>query len=106
MPCFARSSTRSRHDDRDGTTDEKARQEKVAEARREEMKYFEAMGVFRKVLDSQAIERTGRRPTGITWVDVKKADGRHRSRLVGNDGIDQAMYVATPPLKALIAADS
>ena len=58
------------------------------------------------MLDAQAIERTGRQPTGITWVDVKKADGRHRSRLVGNDGIDQAKYAATPPLKALKAVVS
>ena len=78
--------------------------QKVAEARREEMKYFETVGVYKKVPHAQAIERTGRRPVGIKWVDVKKADRRHRSRLVAtefNNGINQAMYAATPPSGAL-----
>ena len=74
---------------------------KVAEARREEMKHFEAMGVYKKVPYAQAIERTGRRPIGIMWVDVKKADGRQRRRQVAKEfsnGIDQTMR---PPLEAL-----
>ena len=37
------------------------------------------------VLCAQAIDRTGRSPIGIKWVDVKKADGRHRSRLVAKE---------------------
>ena len=52
---------------------------------------------------AQAVEKTRTRPIGIKWVDVKKADGRHRTRVVAkevNDGIDQAMYVATLPLAA------
>ena len=53
----------------------------------------------------QAVERTRRRPTGVKWFDVKKVDGRHRSRLVAKKffhGIFPAMYPATPPLEAWI----
>ena len=63
------------------------------------MKYFEAMGVHKKVPYEQAIERTGRQPTDIKCVDVKKDDGRHKSKLVAkefNNGTDQALYAATP----------
>ena len=61
------------------------------------------MGVYKKVPYARTIGRTGRRPIGIKWVDVKKAAGRHRSRLVAkevNNGIDLAVYAATPPLEA------
>ena len=68
-----------------GTTDEKFDKKKVAEARWEEMKYFEAMGVCKKVPHAQRIERIGRRHIGIKWVDVKKAYGRHRNRLVAKE---------------------
>ena len=57
-----------------------------------------------KVPCAQAIGRTGRRLVGTKWVDVKKADGRHRSRLVAKEiinGIDQAIRAAKPPLEAL-----
>ena len=67
-------------------------------------KCFDALGVYKKVPYAQAIERTGRRPKGIKWVDVKKADGRHKRRLVAmefNNKVDQAMYAPTPPLAAL-----
>ena len=59
------------------------------------------MSVYMKVPHAQVIERAGRRPIDIIkWVDAKKTDGRHRSRLVAkefNNG-DQA---ATPPLEGL-----
>ena len=63
------------------------------------MKYFEAMGVYKKIPYEQAIERTRRQPTNIQWVDLKKADGRHKSKRVAkefNNGTDQALYAATP----------
>ena len=66
-----------------------------------ERSYFEAMGVYKKVLYAQAVERTGRRPIGIKWIDVNNADRRHSSRLVAkefNNGMDQAMSSATRPL--------
>ena len=43
------------------------------------MKYFEAMGVHKKILYEQAVERTGRQPKDIKCVDVKK-DGRRTSQ--------------------------
>ena len=88
----------------DEATGEKLDKEKVIEARAEEMRYYHTMGVYVKVPYEQAVERTGKRPTGIKWVGVKKGDGRYRSRLVAkefNDGTDQAVHAAAPPLKAL-----
>ena len=64
-----------------GTTDDKVDKKKVAEDR--------------KVLYTQATERSGRRPTGVKCVDIKKADGRHRNRQMAkefNKGMDQAMW--------------
>ena len=88
----------------DETTKEKLDAQQVIAARKEELKYFRGMDVYDKVPYEQAMEKTGRRPIGIKWVDVKKADGRHRSRLVAkefNDGVDQNMHAATPPLEVL-----
>ena len=62
------------------------------------MKHFE----LEKVPFAQAIDRTGRRPVGMTWVDVKKADGSYRSRPLArdiNNGIGKVMYSATPTEK-------
>ena len=88
----------------DETTGEQLDKEKVIEARAQEMRYYHRMGVYTKVPYEQAVGRTGRRPIGSKWVDIKKSDGRHRSRLVAkefNNGVDQDMYAATPPLEAL-----
>ena len=71
-------------------TDDKVDKKKVAEDR--------------KVLYTQATERSGRRSTGVKCVDIKKADGRHRNRQMAkefNKGMDQAMWAATPPWEAL-----
>ena len=57
--------------------------QKVAEGRQEEMKYFEATGVNKKVLYAQAIEEE-LDDDPQKWVDIEKADVRHRSRLVAN----------------------
>ena len=83
------------------TTDEQFDKEKVAEASREEMKYFEATG--KKVPNAQAVNELDEDPKA-SRVDVKNADGRHRSRLVTKEfyiGNDETMYAATPPLEAL-----
>ena len=42
---------------------------------------FKPMGGH-KVWYEQSMEKVDERPTIIMWVDVKKADGRHQSRLV------------------------
>ena len=90
------------------TTDEKLDKGKVEGARKEKMKCFERMGVYKKVPYTQSVERTGRKLVGIKWVDVREPDGRYRSRPVAkefNDGIDETMHAAIPPLEALENAD-
>ena len=76
----------------DEVTGERLDKKKVAEARREEMRYFEAVSMYRKVPYARVTERTGRRPIGTKRVDVKKADG---PTLEFNNGIDHAMFAAT-----------
>ena len=66
-------------------TDKKLDEEKVKGARKEEMKNFERMGVYKKVPYTQSVERTGRKLVGIKWVDVRKPDGRYRSRPVAKE---------------------
>ena len=54
-------------------------------ARREEMKYFEKLGVYERVGRSEQV-RTGGKVIGTRWVDVNKGDSEspnYRSRLVG-----------------------
>ena len=58
----------------DETTDERLDKSKIAEAWREKIKYFEAVGVYKKAPCAEAIDRTGRRPMGIKWVYIKKGD--------------------------------
>ena len=89
-------------------TDEKLDKDKVEGARREEMKCFERMGVYKKVPYTQSFERTGRKLVGIKWVDVREPDGKYRSRRVAeevNDVIDETMHATMPPLEALENAD-
>ena len=57
----------------------------LKEARREEMKYFEKLGVYERVARSEQ-QRTGGKVIGTRWVDVNKGDSEspnYRSRLVG-----------------------
>ena len=61
-------------------------------------------GSFKKVPYKQAVERTGREPIGFKCVDVKKPDGKYRSRLVAEafkTGINESLHAAMPPLEAL-----
>ena len=46
----------------------------VMAARREEIAYYKAMGVFTKVPISQCITRTGRKPIGVRWRDINNGD--------------------------------
>ena len=48
-------------------TGEKLDKDKMKGAGKEEMKYFERVGVYKKVPRTQAVERTG-----IKWVDVTR----------------------------------
>ena len=57
----------------------------VRKARMEEMEYFRSMNVYRKVPIAECIEKTGRKPIAVRWVDINKGDTvnhNYRSRLV------------------------
>lgn len=94
---------------RDGTyhdeiTGEEIDSDSVQRARQEEVEYFERMGVLEKVPYERAHERTGRRPIAVKWVDVVKAGGKYRSRLVAkevNTYKDDSLFAATPPLESM-----
>ena len=59
--------------------------ELVAEARREEIKYFKSRGVYEKVPIEECWHQTGKPPIAVRWVDINKGDEtfkNYRSRLV------------------------
>ena len=83
--------------------------ELVLEARRKEMEYFTAKGVWCKRPRQEAYTLTGRPPISTKWVDVNKGDDdtpRYRSRLVARqlkatDKSGQSYFAPTPPLESL-----
>ena len=57
----------------------------VREARRKELDYFEAKGVWRRAPTDECRRVMGRNPILVRWVDVSRGDDVHpniRSRLV------------------------
>ena len=71
--------------------------EKVAAARDEELAYMQKRGLWRVVPIPPGVS-----PVSVRWVDVQKADGTTRSRLVARDfkGGDRGrddLFAATPP---------
>ena len=73
----------------------------VAEARQEELAYMKARGLWRVVPTPVGVV-----PVSVRWVDVLKAEGITRSRLVARDfrGGDRQrddLFAATPPLEAI-----
>jgi hypothetical protein len=77
----------------------------VAKAREEELAELE-----KRVYEIADIEecwaRTGKAPIGVRWVDVRKKEGMHRSRLVAQDFAPknkrndiEGLYAAMPPLE-------
>ena len=60
----------------------------VKRAREEEMREFSKHGVYVKVPVKECLERTGRKPIGVKWVDINKGDEEspeYRSRLVAKE---------------------
>ena len=54
-------------------------------AREEEMQEFSKHGVYVKVPVRECLEKTGKKPIGVKWVDINKGDEErpeYRSRLV------------------------
>ena len=79
----------------------------VAQARTEEMKWYEKFQAFDEVPDETCVLRTGRKPISCRWRDINKGDSERvevRSRLVACEikqkGTD-SYFAGTPP-KALV----
>jgi hypothetical protein len=76
-------------------------------ARMEEIEEFRKRRVYEKVPLKQCMERTGKAPIKVRWVDINKGDDvnwEYRSRLVAkeirvNKRLD--LFAATPPLEAV-----
>ena len=75
--------------------------ERVAEARREEVAFMKKRGLWQVVPRPEGVT-----PVSVRWVDVLKAEGITRSRLVardfrGGDRHRDDLFAATPPLEAI-----
>jgi hypothetical protein len=83
--------------------------EKVKEARKEEVEFMKNKGIWEVVPWSEALERTGKVPVSVKWVDTMKAGGLVRCRLVArdfrtkDDKDREDLFAATPPLELLKA---
>ena len=72
-----------------------------------ELDYFRTKGVWEMRRVAEALQRTGRRPISVRWVEVNKGDSENpkiRSRLVAREirGPGQeACFAPTPPLESL-----
>ena len=79
----------------------------VAEARREEIRYFKSRGVYEKVPIEESWHQTGKAPIAVRWVDINKGDEvykNYRSRLVAKEfrtDLRPDLYAATPPSECL-----
>ena len=80
---------------------------KVKAARKLEMEYYFKMKAYKRVPVRQCLERTGRKPIKVMWIDHNKGDvdqPNYRSRLVAkqfNTGNDDSFFAATPPIEGL-----
>lgn len=75
----------------------------VRKAQRREIEFFRQMGVYRKVPANEPKE-PGHHVLGVRWLDVRKADGTHRSRPVAKDIKTHnapELFAATPPIESL-----
>ena len=79
--------------------------EQVAEAHEDEIKELESR-VYGEVDIKEAWQVTGKRPIPVRWVDGRKKDGRHRSRLVAKDyktrnsrNKIEDLFASMPPLE-------
>ncbi len=79
----------------------------VRRARMEEMAFYQKMDTYELAPVRQCLERTGKPPIPVRWIDINKGDKRspkYRSRLVAkqyNDGKLDEVFAATPPIEAL-----
>ena len=79
----------------------------VREARKKELDFFEAKGVWIKKAIDEARRVTGKPPVTVRWVDVNKGDNvtpNIRSRMVARQirqAGEEAIFAPTPPLESL-----
>ena len=79
----------------------------VKTARRVELEYFEAKGVWERWGREECLRNTGKAPISGRWVDVNKGDAatpNYRSRLVVRDirkNGEDPIFAPTPPLESL-----
>ena len=79
----------------------------VRNAREEEIQEFRKHKVSIKVPVKERMERAGKKPIGVKWVDVNEGGEEHseyRSRFVAKEmkrGKGEDLFAATPPLEAL-----
>ena len=79
----------------------------VRKACMDEVKYISDSNLYTKVPIKECVERTGKQPIAVKWIDRNEQDAKnplYRSRLVGkefNTCNDITLYAATPPLEAL-----
>ena len=64
---------------KDSVTGQTLRSELVYAARREEMEYFVAKNVYRKVPREEAFRAQGKAPISVKWIDVNKGATRTQS---------------------------
>ena len=60
----------------------------VKKARAEEIEYVRTMKLYTKVPISECLNKTGKQPIAVRWIDVNKQDTTnplYRSRLVGKE---------------------
>ena len=60
----------------------------VKQTRQDELREFAKLQVYTKVPISECWEKTGKKPIGVTWVDINKGDeanSEYRSRLVAKE---------------------
>ena len=79
----------------------------VVKARREELDYFNSMGVYEYATIGECYKMTGKQPIGTRWIDVNKGDSQrpnYRSRLVAKEykvDVRLDLFAATSPTECL-----
>ena len=79
----------------------------VAKARADELGYVHRYHVYTKVPVQQCLDRAGKNPVKVKWIDINKGDHDHpdyRSRLVAMEirpKWQAAVFAGTPPLESM-----
>ena len=79
----------------------------VRTARQEEMQFVRERQIYEYRITFECIQKTGRPPVNVKWVDTNKGDDAHplvRSRLVAMEfrrPLIEKWFAATPPIEAL-----